>query len=127
MPSKNKETKKRPGAQRGLRTACHIFKEPYNEESKEERERVKEMVAFKERKKMKEMAAFKDCQNLQNAKTNETCLDGDYHVTLEAELEKFLVPDESTVNLAITMMNDPMLQTDCFGSLNIPAEGSNLL
>ncbi|KAK7846593.1 hypothetical protein CFP56_007670 [Quercus suber] len=131
-PSKNKETKKRPGAQQGLRTAYHIFtssgrKNPYNEESKKERERVKEMAAFKEREKMKEMAALKDCQNLQNTKTHETCLEGDYHVTLEAELENFLVPDESTVNLAITMMNDPMLQIDCFGSLNIPAEGSNLL
>ena len=54
-------------------------------------------------------------------------MDGDYHVTLEAELENFLAPDESTVNLAITMMNDPMLQIDCVGSLNIPAEGSILL
>ena len=47
---------------------------------------------------MKEMAAFKDCQNLQNTNTHETCLDFDYYVTLEAELENFLVPDESTVN-----------------------------
>ena len=92
-----------------------------------ERERVKEMAAFKEREKMKEMAAIKDCQNLQNTKTHETCLEGDYHVTLEAKLENFLVPNESTVNLAITMMNDPMLQIDCFGSLDVPAEESNLL
>ena len=81
----------------------------------------------KKGKKMKEMAAFKDCQNLQNTNTHETCLDFNYYVTLEAELENFLVPDESTVNLAITMMNDPMLEIDCFGSLDIPAEGSNLL
>nr|POE57265.1 hypothetical protein CFP56_01914 [Quercus suber] len=73
------------------------------------------------------MAAFKDYQNLQNTNTHETWLDGDYHVNLEAELENFLVPDEPTVNLAITMMNDPMLQIDCFGSLDILAEGSNLL
>uniref|UniRef100_A0A7N2R0W2 HMG box domain-containing protein n=1 Tax=Quercus lobata TaxID=97700 RepID=A0A7N2R0W2_QUELO len=162
-PSKNKETKKRPGAQRGLRTAYHIFmkeectrlrtahgdslerqnvremalvawrslsereRQPYIEESMKERERVKEMATFKEREKMKEMAAFSDCQNLQITKTHETCLDGDYHVTLETEVENFLVPDESTVNLAITMMNDPILQIDCFGSLDVPAEGSNLL
>ncbi|KAL0006272.1 hypothetical protein SO802_013833 [Lithocarpus litseifolius] len=162
-PSKNKETKKRPGAQRGLRTAYHIFmkeectrlrtvhgdslkgqnvremalvawrslsereRQPYIKESMKERERVKEMAAFKEREKMKEMAAFNDCQNLQITKTHETCLDGDYHVTLETEVENFLVPDESTVNLAITMMNDPILQIDCFGSLDVPAEGSNLL
>ncbi|KAL0001984.1 hypothetical protein SO802_015765 [Lithocarpus litseifolius] len=85
------------------------------------------MAAFKEREKMKEMATFKDCQNLQNTNTHEIFLDGDYHVTLEAELENFLVPDESTVNLAITKMNDPMLQIDCFRSLDIPAERSNLL
>ena len=96
-------------------TTFSIFLQPYNEESKKERE------------KMKEMAAFKDCQNLQNTKTHETFLEGDYHVTLEAELENFLVPNESTVNLAITMMNDPMLQINCFGSLDVPAEGSNLL
>nr|POF24479.1 high mobility group b protein 10 [Quercus suber] len=162
-PSKNKDTKKRPGAQRGLRTAYHIFmkeectrlrtvhgeslgrqnvremalvawrslseseRQPYIKESMKERARVKEMAAFKEREQMKEMAAFNDCQNLQNTKTHETCLDGDYHVTLETEVEKFFVPDESTVNLAITMMNDPVLQIDCFGSLDIPAEGSNLL
>ena len=109
-------------------TIFSIFLQPYNEGSKKERKRVKEMDAFKEReKRKKEMAAFKDCQNLQNTNSHETCLDFDYHVTLEAELENFLVPDESTVNLAITMMNDPMLQIDCFGSLDIPAEGSNLL
>ena len=108
-------------------TIFSIFLQTYNEESKKERERVKEMAAFKEREKMKEMAAFKDCQNLQNTKTHETFLEGDYHVTLEAKLENFLVPNESTVNLAITMMNDPMLQINCFGSLDVPAEGSNLL
>ena len=108
-------------------TIFSIFLQPYNEESKKERERVKEMAAFKEREKMKEMAAFKDFQNLQNTKTHETFLEGDYHVTLEAKLENFLVPNESTVNLAITMMNDPMLQINCFGSLDVPAEGSNLL
>ncbi|KAK4575597.1 hypothetical protein RGQ29_026525 [Quercus rubra] len=101
--------------------------QPYNEESKKERERVKEMAAFKEREKMKEMAAFKDFQNLQNTKTHENFLEGDYHVTLEAKLENFLVPNESTVNLAITMMNDLMLQINYFGPLDVPAEGSNLL
>ena len=63
----------------------------------------------------------KDCgpvwQAISNTKLH---MDGDYHVTLEAELENFLVLDESTINLAITMMNDPMLQIDCVGSLNIP-------
>ena len=104
-----------------------IFLQPYIEESMKERERVKEMAALKEREKMEEMAAFNDCQNLQITKTHEACLDDDYHVTLETEVENLLVPDESTVNLAITMMNDPILQIDCFGSLNVPAEGSNLL
>ena len=104
-----------------------IFLQPYIEESMKERERVKEMAALKEREKLEEMAAFNDCQNLQITKTHEACLDGDYHVTLETEVENLLVPDESTVNLAITMMNDPILQIDCFGSLNVPAEGSNLL
>uniref|UniRef100_A0A2N9EPQ6 HMG box domain-containing protein n=1 Tax=Fagus sylvatica TaxID=28930 RepID=A0A2N9EPQ6_FAGSY len=166
-PSKKKETKRRPGATRGLRTAYNIFlkeecarlrtvhgkslqgqniremavdawrclpeskRQPYIEESKKERERV-----------VKQKAALKDQQNMQNTKTQETCLDDDYHVTLETNVEKFHVPDESTVktnvenflvldestaSLAITTMKNPIFQIDCFGSLDIPCEGSKLL
>ena len=40
-------------------TIFSIFLQPYNEESKKERERVKEMAAFKEREKMKDPICFK--------------------------------------------------------------------
>ncbi|KAJ7977853.1 High mobility group B protein like [Quillaja saponaria] len=157
--SKDKEMKKHRsrGATRGKRTAYQIFikkecarlktshqeilsgsnvlhlaietwrnmsegeRQPYFEESRKENEKF-----------MQEMASCHQQQTMQNTKDGKRpCPDRDYHPTLQPNGENSGLPNQQTVELALTMMKNahqsPELDINWdayLGSLDIPTEES---